>query len=156
MKGAEPVVRRSVLDRLLQTGEPEPRTPAESARARRQAVLRDVEWLLNTRRIAVEAPAELVELRDSVYHYGLPDVTSVSADSHSRRRDLLRQVEATLTRFEPRLTSIRVIEAPQPAEAARAIRFSVEAMLRLEGDAEPIYFDTVLDAASGSFNIAGG
>jgi type VI secretion system protein ImpF len=156
MKGAEPVVRRSVLDRLIQSGEPEPRTASESIRARREAVLRDVEWLLNTRRIAIVAPAELAELHESVYHFGLPDITSVSADSPTIRRDLLRQVEACIERFEPRLMSVRVTEAPQSPEGSRSIRFHVEAMLRLETDAEPIYFDTVLDPASGSFNVAAG
>lgn len=154
MKGAERIVRRSVLDRLIQSGEPEPRTASESVRVRKETVLRDVEWLLNTRRIYLMAPPELVELQDSVYHYGLPDITSVSADSAALRRDLLRQVEGCIERFEPRLTGVRVTEAAKPAEGSRSIRFHVEAMLRLEGEAEPIYFDTVLDPASGSFNIA--
>lgn len=154
MRGTEPIVRRSVLDRLLQSGEPEPRTSIESVRARREAVLRDVQWLLNSRRIVDLAPPALVELQDSVYHYGLPDITSVSADSVARRRDLLRQVESAIERFEPRLQSVSVSEAPQPPEGSRSVRFHVEAMLRLEGDVEPIYFDTVLDPTSGSFNVA--
>jgi type VI secretion system protein ImpF len=156
MKEADAIVRRSVLDRLIQSGQPEPRTASESVRARKESVLRDVEWLLNTRRIYNLAPAELVEVQDSVYHYGLPDITSISADSQVLRRDLLRQVEVAIERFEPRLMSVRVSESPQQGEGSRSIRFHVEAILRLEGESEPIYFDTVLDPGSGSFSVAAG
>jgi type VI secretion system protein ImpF len=153
-KGAERIVRRSVLDRLIQTGEPEPRSAAESVRALKQAVMRDVEWLLNTRRIAILAPPVLEEVNDSVYHYGLADITSVSADSPSIRLELLRRVEQCVERFEPRLTSIAVREAGAPGERTRNIRFQVEAVLRLD-DPEPIYFETVLDPGSGHFNVSG-
>jgi type VI secretion system protein ImpF len=152
MKGNDRIVRRSVLDRLIQSGAPEPRTAAESISALKTSVLRDIEWLLNTRRIADPAPAALEELHDSVYHYGLPDITSVSADSPSVRRELLRQVEECIERFEPRLGGVRVSEPPGD-EHSRHIRFHVEALLRVGGEPEPIHFDTVLDPASGRFNV---
>jgi type VI secretion system protein ImpF len=154
MKGADRIVRRSVLDRLIQSGEPEPRSAAESVRALKSAVMRDVEWLLNTRRIATPAPADLTEVNASVYHYGLPDITSVSAGSPAARRELLRRVEQCVERFEPRLTSVRVSEigAAAGAESSRNIRFHIEAVLRID-DPEPIFFDTVLDPTSGRFNV---
>jgi type VI secretion system protein ImpF len=151
MATRESVIRRSVLDRLMETGEAEPRTHAESVRALKTAVLRDVEWLLNTRRIMEPAPAHLTELQDSVYHYGLPDISSQSADSSDIRRTVLRQVSDCLQRFEPRLASVRVTERP-PDENSRQVRFHIEAMLRLP-DPEPIYFDTVFDSTSGRFNV---
>jgi type VI secretion system protein ImpF len=154
MKGAERILRRSVLDRLFQTGEPEPRNSAESVRALKSAVMRDVEWLLNTRQIVDLAPAELTELQESVYHYGLPDITSVSADSPSVRRELLRRVEQCVERFEPRLTAISVSEAPLEGQSSRQIRFRVEAMLKLD-EPESVFFETVLDPASGRFAVAG-
>jgi type VI secretion system protein ImpF len=154
MKGAERIVRRSVLDRLIQSGEQDPRTASESVRVLKDSVLRDVEWLLNTRRIAEVAPPELTELNNSVYHYGLVDITSVSAGSPSARRELLRRVEQCLERFEPRLTSVRVTElgAESGAESSRSIRFHIEALLRLD-EPEPIFFDTVLDPGSGRFKV---
>jgi type VI secretion system protein ImpF len=152
MKGAERIVQRSVLDRLIQSGEPEPRTASESMRALKAAVLRDIEWLLNTRRIAEPAPLHYTELHDSVYHYGLPDITSVSADSKAVRRDLLRQVEDSIARFERRLEAVRVSESESDGNA-RHIRFHIEAVLRAGSDAEPVYFDAVLDPGSGRFNV---
>jgi type VI secretion system protein ImpF len=152
MKGTERIIRRSLLDRLIQSGETEPRSQAESVRALKASVMRDVEWLLNSRQIATVAPAALVELQNSVYHYGLADITSVSADSPSVRRELLRRVEKCVERFEPRLASVRVSEAPSEAEGQRQIRFRVEATLRMD-DPEPIFFETVLDPTSGRFAV---
>jgi type VI secretion system protein ImpF len=155
MKEPERIIRRSVIDRLTQTGEPEPRTWSESVRLLKRAVLRDVEWLLNTRRIADPAGDEFPELQQSVYHYGLPDVTSMSADSAAARRQLVRQVEQCLQQFEPRLTSIRVTEAAAQGETTRSLRFVVEGLLRMHPEPEPIAFDTVLDSGSGRFNVTG-
>ena len=153
MKAAERIVRRSVLDRLIQSGEQEPRNSSESIRMLKDAVMRDVEWILNTRRIAELAPSHLTEVNNSVYHYGLADITSVSAGSPSARRELLRRVEQCVERFEPRLSSVRVSEpeSEKSQESSRAIRFHIEAVLRY--DDEPIFFDTVLDPASGRFNV---
>jgi type VI secretion system protein ImpF len=151
MKASERVIRLSVLDRLLLGGEPQAKTMAESARAMRAAVLRDAEWLLNTRRIAQPLPAHLEELHDSVYYFGLPDITSLSADSPGVRREVLRQVEECIQRFEPRLASVRVSEPPG-GEGGRRVRFMVEATLCLP-DPEPIQFDTMLDPASGRFEV---
>jgi type VI secretion system protein ImpF len=150
------VVRRSVLDRLVQTGEPEPRTWQDSVRACKAAVLRDLQWLLNTRRVTLEAGSELPELQQSVYHYGLPDVTSFSADSPTVRRALLRRIEAAIELFEPRLAGVRVSEAEDSQNGTRGVHFVIEGLLRLHPDPEPISFDTVLDAASGRFNLSGG
>lgn len=152
----DPIVRRSVLDRLIQSGDAEPRSGAESVRALKGAVLRDIEWLLNTRRIARPAPAHLTELASSVYHFGLPDITSISADSDRLRQELILEVHECIERFEPRLMAVRVTEPPAEGEDRRDIRFRVEAVLRLEPKPEPIFFDTVLEAESGRFSVPGG
>src|SRR3954470_6037982 len=79
----------------------------ESVRQFKAGLQRDLEWLLNTRRIPVAAPDELEELSRSVYHFGLPDVTSISRDSHDARDRLLRRVEDAITPFRPRSTHLR-------------------------------------------------
>ena len=141
-----------MLDRLLQTGEAEPRSEAESVRALKNAVMRDVEWLLNTRQIINLAPKDCAELQDSVFQYGLADITSVSADSPAVRRELLKRVEQCLETFEPRITSVRVSEAQTQGDTTRSVRFRVEAMLKLD-DPESIFFETVLDPGSGRFAV---
>lgn len=152
MKGPEKVARLSVLDRLILGGRPVPRTVTESTAAVKEAVLRDIEWLLNTRCIPERPSADYPELIDSVYCFGLPDITSKSSDSASARRDVLQDVRDCLQRFEPRLTAVRVSEAEGSVQS-RQVRYNVEALLRMDMDVEPIYFHTVLDPVSGRFNI---
>ena len=158
MKEAERIARRSVLDRLIEPGEHDFRSQAESIRAVKAAVLRDVEWLLNTRRIADPAPPEFVELNNSVYHYGLPDLSSLSASSQSIQGEALRRIEQCIEQFEPRLTGIRVtaIESrfsdENDRKSDRSFRFHIEAVLRVD-QMEPVVFDTVLDALNGRFDV---
>ena len=147
------LVRRSVLDRLTQSEAHEPRNWSDSVRLHRAAVLRDVEWLLNTRRIADPAPAWCPELQQSVYHYGLPDVSSISADSPDARRLLLRQVEDTIAQFEPRLSNVHVSQPSAEGGSVRHVRFVIEALLHMETESETIIFDTVLEPGSGRFSI---
>jgi len=154
MKGPEKVARLSVLDRLILGGQPVPRTVSESTAAVKDAVMRDIEWLLNTRETTARMPdgQELTEVQHSVFTYGLPDISSISGDSERARRELLKQVQERLERFEPRLTSVRVTEAESPGQT-RQVRFNVEALLRMDMTVEPIYFHTVLDPVSGRFNV---
>jgi type VI secretion system protein ImpF len=156
MNPNERVLRRSVLDRIADSGGPEPRNWHESVRALKAAVLRDIDWLLNTRRVIYPAGDELPELQQSVFNFGLPDITSLTTDSTQARRQLLRQVEACIEQFEPRLTNVRVNDVVTEGESGRRVRFVVEGLLRLHPDPEPISFDTVMEAGTGRFSVSGG
>jgi type VI secretion system protein ImpF len=148
-------VRLSVLDRL-ESGSAEASSVSESVTDLRNAVRRDLDRLLNTRRIAEPAGDEFPEVQKSVYHYGLPDITSLSGDSDPARRRLVRQVEEAIELFEPRLTNVRVLAMETPARAdRRQIRFHIEAMLRVDPDPERVAFDTVLETASGRIHVTG-
>jgi type VI secretion system protein ImpF len=150
-------VRPSVLDRLidteLKTAADGTVTRAESVRRMKESLLRDVEWLLNTRRTIESAPESCPELQRSLYHFGLPDTTSLSADSDVDRRRLLRSVEESLRLFEPRLAAVRVTPGAAEKGGPRQIRFVIEALLRLDPEPERVVFDTVLEGASGKFVI---
>jgi len=148
-------VRLSVLDRL-QAGSGKSVSLSESVRALREAVRRDLDWLLNTRRIAEPAPDEYPEVQKSLYHYGLPDITSLSGDSESARRRLLRQVEERIELFEPRLMNVRVTAYEAPAQSERRqIRFHIEGLLKMDPDPERVSFDTTLETSSGKIEVAG-
>ncbi len=156
---AERPVRLSVLDRLI---DPDPRAAADPPRTREQSVtelkaalLRDVTWLLNTRRVIEPAPDRYPELQTSVYHYGLPDITSLSGDSLEVRRRLARQVEETIRLFEPRLMGVKVTAADPKGENERRIRFVIEGILRTDPDPERVVFDTVFEPVSGAFEVGG-
>ena len=157
----ERAVQPSLLDRLTDL-EPranvEPRVGyLESARQYRAALQRDLEWLLNTRRIPVTLPEELEELAHSVYYYGLPDLTSVSRDSPEARERLLRRVEEAIDTFEPRLANVRIsIVELQGENHRRELRFHVEGTLLMDPTPEQVAFDTVLHFASGEYQVTGG
>jgi type VI secretion system protein ImpF len=156
-RGLEPTVSLSVLDRLVDhepglAADP-PLSWSDSVARLRLSLLRDLDWLLNTRRIAEPAPADLSELRASVYHFGLADVTSLSGDSAETPELLRRRIEECLRLFEPRLTAIQVTPVTAGVDPHHRIRFSIEALLRMEPNPERVTFDTVLEVGSGEFSV---
>jgi type VI secretion system protein ImpF len=157
----ERTVQQSLLDRLTDD-EPRvaadaPMTWAQSVRAFKAGVRRDLEWLLNTRRTAELAPEHLVEVGRSLHHYGLSDLTSLSKDSESDRERLLHWVEDVIATYEPRLANVRVTLAEgQPADAhRRELHFVIHGVLRMDPSPEQVAFDTVLEFASGDVEIRG-
>src|SRR5262245_6044364 len=156
----ERTVRQSVLDRLIDSLPREsadaPITFNDSVNLLKTSLLRDLEWLLNTRRIAEPAPDHYPELQRSVYHYGLPDTTSLSGDDPAVRRRLMREIEECIRLFEPRLTAVEVEPVVPTEETKRQVRFVVRAILRMEPNPERIVFDTVLDVSSGAFSVGSG
>jgi type VI secretion system protein ImpF len=152
------VVTLSVLDRLLDH-EPESRveampTSAQSLRAMKAALRRDLEWLMNTRRIIQAAPEEYKELQRSVYTYGLPDITSLSLFSNQDQTQLLKSIERAVAFFEPRLARPKVSLRPI-SDSSRAVHFVIEGLLRVDPEPVPVVFDTVLELTSGSYAIQG-
>ena len=100
-------VTLSVLDRLIDN-EPHsqvesPLSRAQSVRVLKAAVRRDLEWLLNTRRIFEEPDEALKEVNRSTYVFGLPDFSSFTMVSASDQTKLVRQLLAAIKLFEPRL-----------------------------------------------------
>ena len=150
-------INLSVLDRLVDF-EPEVKSEPPSSRSKalrqvKQALKRDIEWLLNTRRV-LEVPDALPLLAGSLLAYGLPDFTNMSVKSAADQHDLTRALEATLKRFEPRLEDI-VVSAAKASVLERAFRFKIEARLRIDPVPEPISFDTTLQLGSGNFAVKG-
>jgi type VI secretion system protein ImpF len=152
------IITPSVLDRLIDH-EPKNRseampTPAQSLRALKAALRRDLESLMNTRRVADDPPETCTELRRSVYQYGLPDISSMSTFSTNDQNLLLKAMESTLAIFEPRLTRVKVILRPV-TKAGRMVHFVIEGLLQVDPVPEQIVFDTVLELTSGSYQIQG-
>jgi type VI secretion system protein ImpF len=138
----------SILDRLIDEQPSESREPAgnrqQTVRDLERAVARDLEAMLNTRQETVEdLPSEYQEVNRSLVTYGLPDFTSCSLTIEEDRSRVLRSVERTIARFEPRLQRVRVqLEAPRNHD--RGLRFRIDALLRVDPSPEPVTFDAVL------------
>jgi type VI secretion system protein ImpF len=157
----ERTVQPSLLDRLTDLdprSSADPRvTFAESVRQFKAGLQRDLEWLLNTRRIPEAVPEEWFEqLPRSVYYYGIPDITSLSRDSRESRQILLRDVEAAIATFEPRLTDVHIsMVEVEDVQFRRELRFHIEATLRMDPTPEQVVFDTVLNFSNGQYDVAG-
>ncbi len=155
---AEAHVTQSLLDRLIDT-EPKvaldsPLTRSQSVRQLRASLRHDLEWLLNTRRNPDEAPESLAELRQSLYNYGLPDMSAFSISSPKDQSRLTWLLESAIAIFEPRLEAIKVSMEPI-SPGSRILRFQIEGMLRMDPAPERISFDTVLELTSGVYQVKG-
>jgi type VI secretion system protein ImpF len=146
----------SVLDRLLDDRPEETReAPASrqtSLRLLKNAVRRDLEWLLNTRGEPAEPLAELPEVARSLAVFGLPDFTGANISTNAGRENLRRRIENAVQIFEPRLEGVRV-EFEEIEDGRRAVRFRIEAQLRIEPAPEPIVFDTMLQVGTGEVQV---
>lgn len=120
---------------------------------RRRAVVRDLEWLLNTRRIHVGPGEGRPELERSVYQYGLVDITSRADGSAMSAAEIRREIEDTIRLFEPRLERVRVRVRDSDEEGSRAVRFVVEAMLKADPTPLPVAFDTRFEIGSRTFEV---
>jgi type VI secretion system protein ImpF len=150
-------VTLSVIDRLIDY-EPrvssEPQMPrAQSVRLLKDSVRRDLEWLLNTRRIAEMPDERLRELNKSVYVYGLPDFTAYSLSAPKDQAKLLRALSAAIKQFEPRLANVKINDLDQPDMRTRTLHLRIEALLLMDPSPEHISFDTVLELASGQYEV---
>ena len=154
---SDSVVTLSVLDRLIdeetRISSEAPLNRTRSVRILRDGVRRDLEWILNTRSIAIPPDAALRELNRSVYMFGLPDFTGYALASAGDQAKLVRQLQNALKLFEPRLAKVRLIPLDPSATPSRTFRFRIEALLLMDPTPEHISFDTVLQLTSGQYEV---
>ncbi|HUB30849.1 MAG TPA: type VI secretion system baseplate subunit TssE [Terracidiphilus sp.] len=153
-------ITNSVLDRLIDlepgSGVENPPSRAQAVRQLKTAVRRDLEWLLNTRRNP-EIPDDRLELervKESLYAYGIPDLSSLSMANAADRNLLKRIVADAIRMFENRLSQVR-IDLVDSASARIGVRLRIDAMLRVDPVPEPISFDTVIDLKGGECRLGG-
>ena len=142
-------VRPSVLDRLIDDNPTSnvkpPLTRSQSVRVFKAALRRDLEWLLNARRIITPVPEDCEELTRSVYTFGLPDITSMSKDSRESFERLARLIQSAIDVFEPRLTGVTVDLREGDSKLLRDVHFVIDGILRLDPMPERVMFDTRQD-----------
>lgn len=158
-RDTDETVTQSVIERLIDL-EPgvradAPQSRAQSVRQLKAALRRDLEWLLNTRQIAGGIPEAFPGLEGSLYGYGLPDVSHLSANSIRDRNRLLRLLESTVAAYEPRLSGIKVNLVESGSNNGRQLRFQIEALLLMDPAPELVSFDTVLELTSGEYQVKG-
>jgi type VI secretion system protein ImpF len=152
------LLNRMLLDEIFADELHKMRKPVPSSanvRELKKSISRDIEALLNTRRELLDgAPAECTEINNSLLMFGLPDFTSYSLLNPEHRKVMRRSVEEALTKFEPRLKSVRVTLEP-PSKLDVALHFRIEALLRLDPAPEPVSFDAALQLGTSSYSVRG-
>jgi type VI secretion system protein ImpF len=158
-------VTQPLLDRLIDhdldrgrdpatAGDPY-RTRSASVRGLKAGLRRDLEWLLNTRRNPLAAPESMAELSQSLFNYGLPDFSALSANAPKDRQKLLTELERTIALFEPRLRNVRVVFIEGSGTGSRILRFQIEGALQMDPSPEHVSFDAELQLASGEYQLRG-
>ena len=145
----------SILDRLI---DPESAGTAimtgYSAQKMFDAVLRDLEDLLNTRRTEGVIPKEFDEVQTSIVGYGLPDISSVHATDSGSRQTIAKAIERVIRQYEPRLQAIHVeLLNPEDDPIRQSVKFRVDAQLSVDPFPD-IAFDTVLEMGTGQYKVA--
>lgn len=149
-----------LLDRLT---DDEPAKATESrerrvftSRQMRDAVLRDLSWLLNTaQRIGPDEQGDAPEVYTSVLNYGVPDLTGITAgglDIVTLEKTIAKAIRA----FEPRIVpgSLKVVASLNDDEmSGNALVFEVRGDLWAQPVPEPLYLKTEVDLETGQYAV---
>lgn len=127
-----------------------------SMRRYREAVLRDIGWLLNTGNLSsLEDIAGFKEALKSVVNYGMPDLCGLTASGLDPVEVEERLVEAIRT-FEPRVLphTLEVKSVPVGDHAgANSVSFEIQGQLWAQPMHEALFIRTEVDLETGQFAI---
>lgn len=119
----------------------------------KDAVVRDLEDLLNTRSVIAQSfLKKYPECGKSIVAYGLNDFAGLSLSSTNDRAYICRCLEHAINRHEPRLSNVRVSLDIREG-AINCLTFAIAALLRLNSAQEPVNFDAVLQPSSLYYTI---
>lgn len=151
-----------LLDRLT---DEEPDKPSESRDRRvismsryRQAVLRDLSWLLNS---GTQMPAGDLDdfpfVKDSVLNYGVPSLTGL-APTHYGTRELEDIITEAIRRFESRIIAQTLnvrVDRDEAEMNHRAMAFYVEGDMWALPAPEALYIKSEVDLDTGQCAVSG-
>lgn len=150
----------SLLDRLTDKA---PDMKGESRDSRvlsmpklREAVLRDLAWLLNTGQLEVfEDLEQYPEVANSVLNFGMPNISGLSI-AGTDTESLEKAVRASIVKFEPRISpnSIRVAVVKDKEKMSRsALVFNIEGQLWAKPTPITLYLKTEVDLETGDVSV---
>ncbi|HLP69322.1 MAG TPA: type VI secretion system baseplate subunit TssE [Rhizobium sp.] len=151
------ILARSVLDRLIDDAPDRLSDPPMSltgqVREMREAIRRDLEALLNTRRCPTTPPALLTELKDALVNYGVDSVVSANLVTDDAKLKLAQMIERRISLVETRLCDIRVTISKSRTATERALRMRIQATFRLHEGMPPISFESTIDPSTQRFLV---
>ncbi|MCA8951017.1 MAG: type VI secretion system baseplate subunit TssE [Planctomycetes bacterium] len=156
------VLRPSVLERLIGSQD-EARANEDlriGVRELRREVLRDLQFLLNTRGGVSAAANSFKHVRDSIVNYGVPDLSKMTIGSDEDKRRLRAVIADVIGRFEPRIDkktiAVELIadgEEDDEEDEIGSIRFRVRAVLDVKPIRETFTFHTEIETETGSILV---
>lgn len=146
----------SLLDRLT---DDEPLNKQESRQHRvlsmkalREAVRRDLSWLLNTASLdTTEDLDDFDEVANSVLNYGIRDLSGASVIGLDIK-EIEMLVHKAVLRFEPRILAETLnirMHADKDEMSTRAVSFEIEGQLWAQPQPTRLFLRTALDLESG-------
>ena len=151
------VLARSILDRLIDEAPDRAADPpmnfVDQVRDVREAIRRDLEALLNTRRCPTTPPAVLAELKDALVSYGVDGVVSANLMTDEAKLRLAAAIERRIALFETRLSDVRVTILKSRTMTERALRLRIQATFRLHEGMPPISFESTIDPSTQRFLV---
>ncbi|HET7773803.1 MAG TPA: type VI secretion system baseplate subunit TssE [Burkholderiaceae bacterium] len=146
----------SLLDRLV---DDDPSSAVESNDRRvlsksqlRQAVLRDLEWLLNAAQIRQSLLQGQAEVENSVLNYGLPPFSGETA-SEVAQQDVEASIRQVIERFEPRIDpsslEVRVSTAGSILDAHNLLQLRIRGTLWAQPTPIELIIKSTIDLETG-------
>jgi type VI secretion system protein ImpF len=143
----DPGIPFNLLDRLLDDDPADAGDPVRLAGAplnrMKGSMARDLEELLNSRRLPEWELEGFPRCADSVLAFGIQDLGAFNLKDPRSLRALQEHLRRTIERFEPRLGSVRITLEPG-REPGKALRFRVDAVLRQQPGRPPVIYDATM------------
>ena len=147
-------LKPSLLDRLVDVSRHDSAADAwYTPEQVMESVRRDLENLLNTRMSSQGLCDGYEEVTNSLITYGVPDASSLQTITARQRFEIVRELEQTITRFEPRLSSVKVTLAEPATRKDRVLRMQIRATLNVE-PALDCELSGALEVGSGHISMA--
>jgi type VI secretion system protein ImpF len=143
----------SILDRLI-----DPDSAGTEARRGYglgqmfDVIRRDLEDLLNTRVSLEDVPKGLVRLRESMFAFGLPDLTSFTVITPQQRDEMAGTLERIVAQHEPRLRDVRVRLTESTDGNRPVIRCRIEGRFALD-PAPEVSFEAMMEPTTGQHKV---
>ncbi len=132
-----------LLERIrLWEKEPDRRSREDTGRII-DSVLMHLQRILNTKIGSVQIAED----------FGLPDFTDLIDNYPESIRDLERSIRKMVLKYEPRLSSVKVVFIPQE-EAKLSLDFQITAELETEDEKVPVMFESQMES-SGKMKVKG-
>jgi type VI secretion system protein ImpF len=162
--GARALLFERLVDTELHRKEESPPFRVLSRRELLKSVSRELGQLLNSR---CPIPLHLLgEVERTAINYGIPDFTSLSAQSSDDRKLIASIIGQTIAAFEPRLRNVRVtaeyienyehkLQITLEADLVRDTVIEIRSYPQFGTSAEPVSFPIVLHSKTGIMEIYG-